>query len=140
MPQRPDPIAAIITNAPTAAQGREFTMWLRLIMLLTFLFISTASFSQGTDQHVLGTIMAIDATHLEIKTTKGQLVTLRLNKQTRHKDESNPKGANMPAVGDRVVVKATKSEKKGDNVLIAAEVHFSSTKRVPILPQPIPAQ
>ena len=87
-------------------------MWLRLIMILTYLFISTASFAQGTDQHVLGTIMAIDATHLEIKTTKGQLVTVRLNKQTRHKDESNPKGANMPAVGDRVVVKATKSEKR----------------------------
>ena len=115
-------------------------MWLRLIMILTYLFISTASFAQGADQHVLGTIMAIDMTHLEIKTTKGQLVTVRLNKQTRHKDESNPKGANMPAVGDRVVVKATKSEKKGDNVLVATEVHFSSTKRVPILPQPVPAQ
>jgi hypothetical protein len=140
MPRQPEPIAAIITNAPTAAQERGSPMWLRLIMILTYLFISTASFAQGTDQHVLGTIMVIDATHLEIKTTKGQLVTVRLNKQTRHKDESNPKGANMPAVGDRVVVKATKSEKKGDNTMVAIEVHFSSTKRVPILPQPVPAQ
>ena len=115
-------------------------MWLRLIMILTCLFISAASFAHGADTHVLGTIMAIDSTHIEIKTTKGQLVNVRLNKQTRHKDESNPKGANMPAVGDRVVVKATKSEKKGDNVLVATEVHFSSTKRVPILPQPVPAQ
>ena len=115
-------------------------MWLRLIMILTCLFISAASFAHGADQHVLGTIMAIDSTHVEIKTTKGQSVNVRLNKQTRYRDESNPKGANMPTVGDRVVVKATKSEKKGDNVLVATEVHFSSTKRVPILPQPVPAQ
>ena len=87
-------------------------MWLRLLMILTCLFISTASFAHGADQHVLGTIMAIDANHVEIKTTKGLSVNVQLNKQTWYKDESNPKGANRPAVGDRVVIKATKSEKK----------------------------
>jgi len=131
---------AIITNSPTAAQEQGFTMWLRLIMILSCLFISTAGFAYGADQHVLGTIMAIDATHVEIKTTKGQLVNVRFNKQTRYRDESNPKGANMPAAGDRVVIKATKSEKKGDNTLVATEIYFSSTKRVPILPQPVPAE
>ena len=115
-------------------------MWLRVIMILTCLFISTASFAHGADQHVLGTIMAIDATHVEIKTTKGQLVNVQFNKQTRYRDESNPKGANMPAAGDRVVIKAAKSEKKGDTTLVATEIHFSSTKRVSILPQPVPAQ
>ena len=112
-------------------------MWLRLIVSLTCLFISTASFAHGADQHVLGTIMAIDATQIEIKTTKGQLVKVRLNKQTRQKDKSNPKGANMPAVGDRVVIKAEKGEKKGDKMLLATEIHFSSAKRVPT-PMPLP--
>ena len=115
-------------------------MWLRLITTLTCLFILTPSFAHGADLHVLGAIMAIDGNHVEIKTTKGQLVNVRLNKQTRYKDESNPKGANMPAAGDRVVIKATKSEKKGDNTLVATEIYFSSTKRVPILPQPVPAE
>ena len=115
-------------------------MWLRLLMILTCLFISSASFAHGADQHVLGTIMAIDANHVEIKTTKGQLVNMRLNQQTQHKDQSNPKGDKKPAVGDRVVIMATKSEKKGDKMLLATEIYFSSIKRVPILPLPVPAQ
>ena len=115
-------------------------MGLRLIIAFLCLFISTASFAYGADQHVLGAIMAIDAAQIEIKTTKGQSVSLRVDKNTRYKDESNPKGATRPAVGDRVVIMATKSEKKGDNTLIATEIYFSSIKRVPILPQPAPAQ
>jgi len=115
-------------------------MGLRLIVAFLCLFISTASLTYGADQHVLGAIMAINAAQIEIKTTKGQSVSLRVDKNTRYKDESNPKGATRPAVGDRVVIMATKSEKKGDNTLIATEIYFSSIKRVPILPQPTPAQ
>jgi len=115
-------------------------MRLRLIVALLCLFISTASFAYGADQHVLGAIMAIDATQIEIKTTKGQSMNVRVDKNTRYKDQSNPKETTRPAVGDRVVIKAAKSEKKGDNTLIATEVYFSSIKRVPILPQPAPDQ
>ena len=63
-------------------------MWLRLIVTLTCLFMSTPSFAHGADQHVLGTITAIDATHVEVKTTKGQSVNVRVNKKTRYKDET----------------------------------------------------
>jgi hypothetical protein len=111
-------------------------MWLRLILTLTCLLISNPSFAHGTDQHVLGTIMAISATHVEVKTPKGQSVDVRVNKKTRFKDESNPKGANMPAVGDRVIIKATKDDK----VLLATEIHFSAGKRVPVPMQPVPVQ
>ena len=115
-------------------------MWLHLIVMLAYLVISTPSVAHGADQHVLGAIMAIDANHVEIKTTKGLSVNVQLNKQTWYKDESNPKGASRPAVGDRVVIKATKSEKKGDKTLLATEIYFSSIKRVPILPLSVPAQ
>lgn len=115
-------------------------MWLRSIVTLTCLFIATPSFAYGADLHVLGAIMAIDANQVEIKTPRGQTVNVRLNKQTRYRDESDPKGANRPAVGDRVVIAATKGEKKLANLLIATEVHFSSTKRVPVLAQPVPAE
>ena len=111
-------------------------MWLRLILPLTCLFISTASFAHGTDQHVLGTVMAIDATHVEVKTPKGRSVDVQVNKKTRYKDESNPKGANVPEVGDRVIIKATKDDK----VLLATEIHFSAAKRVPVPMQPVPVQ
>ena len=111
-------------------------MWLRLIVTLTCLFISTPSFAHGADQHVLGTIMAINATHIEVKTPKGQSVDVRVNKKTRYKDANNPKGTNVPAVGDRVIIKATKDDK----VLLATEIHFSAAKRVPVPMQPVPVQ
>ena len=111
-------------------------MWLLLIVNLTCLFISAPSFANGTDQHVLGTIMAINATHVEIKTPKGQSVDVRVNKKTQYKDANNPKGANVPEVGDRVIIKATKDDK----VLLATEIHFSAAKRVPVPMQPVPVQ
>ncbi len=109
-------------------------MWLRMIVIVMCLFISTPSFAHGADQHVLGTIMAIDASHVEVKTTKGQSVNVRVNKKTQYKDERNPKVANVPEVGDRVVIKATKDGK----VLVATEVHFSAAKRVPTPISPTP--
>jgi hypothetical protein len=110
-------------------------MWLRLTVTLVSLFISTPSFAHDGDQHVLGTIMAIDATHVDVKTSKGQSVNVRVNKKTLYKDQRNPKDANVPEVGDRVVIKATKEGK----VLVATEVHFSAAKRVqaPIPPTPV---
>ena len=111
-------------------------MWLRLIVTLTCLFMSTPSFAHSADQHVLGTITAIDATHVEIKTTMGQLVNVRVNKKTRYKDESNPKKATMPEIGNRVVIMATKDDK----VLLATDIHFSSAKRVPAPMPPVPVQ
>ena len=115
-------------------------MWLRLIVTLACLFISTASFAHGTDHHVLGTVMAIDAKHIEVKTPMGGTVDVQVNKQTRFKEKSNPKGANVPVVGDRVVIKATKGDKKNDKVLLATEINFSAAKRVPVPMQPIPIQ
>jgi hypothetical protein len=111
-------------------------MWLRVILTLACLFISTASFAHGTDQHVLGTVTAIDATHVEVKTPMGGTVGLRVNKQTLFKEKNNPKGANVPVVGDRVVIKATKNDK----LLLATEIHFSSATRVPVPMQPVPVQ
>jgi putative ribosome biogenesis GTPase RsgA len=111
-------------------------MWLRLVVTLSCLFISTASFAHDTDQHVLGTVTAIDATHVEVKTPMGGTVGVRINKQTQFKEKNNPKGANVPVVGDRVVIKATKNDK----LLLATEIHFSSATRVPVPLQPVPVQ
>jgi len=113
-------------------------MWLRVIVTLACCCISTASFAHGTDQHVLGTVTAIDATHVEVKTPMGGTVGVRVNKQTQFKEKNNPKGANVPVVGDRVVIKATKGDKKNDKVLLATEINFSAAKRVPAPIPPTP--
>lgn len=87
---------------------------------------ATMALAHGPGQHVLGTVTAIDQKRLEIKTQKGAIVDVQLNKQTRFKEKGNPKGTNLPAVGDRVVVEADKD----NNVLTATEVHFSAANKV----------
>ena len=96
----------------------------RLVLAAVFLTLTSTAFAHGTGQHVLGTVVAIDAKHLEIKTQKGTTVEVQINKQTRFKEKDRPKSTNLPEVGDRVVIEAVKDEK----TLTATEVHFSSMK------------
>lgn len=111
-------------------------MWVRALLTLACIGISTPSFAHGTGQHVLGTVTAIDATHIEVKTPKGKSVDVKVNKQTRFKEKGNLKGTNLPVVGDRVVIEATKDNK----VLQAIEVNFSSATRVPAPVRPVQVQ
>ena len=64
----------------------------RSLFAIIFAFTSTLAFAHGEGQHVLGTVTTIDQTRLEIKTQKGAIVELQLNKQTRFKEKGNPKG------------------------------------------------
>jgi len=98
----------------------------RSLFAIIFALTSTLAFAHGEGQHVLGTVTTIDQTRLEIKTQKGAIVELQLNKQTRFKEKGNPKGTNRPAVGDRVVVETVEDNK----VLTATEVHFATAKKV----------
>ena len=115
-------------------------MFHRLLFAIIMIFAATTAWAHGTGQHVLGTVTVIDQKHLEIKTTKGATVEVQINKLTRFKEKGNPKGTNLPSVGDRVVVEATKD----NNVLTATEVHFSAANKVtqhtpPAPTQPVPA-
>jgi phage baseplate assembly protein gpV len=98
-----------------------------MILALAFLVASTTAFAHGTGQHVLGTVTAIDESHMEIRTTKGATVSVQLNKQTRFKSKRKPRSTEPPSVGDRVVVEATKDEE----TLTAIEVHYAAASRVP---------
>ena len=96
----------------------------RWLFAIIFAFTSTLAFAHGEGQHVLGTVTAIDQTHLEIKTQKGAIVEVQLNKQTRFKEKGNSKGTNLPSVGNRVVVETVED----NDVLTAIEVNFSAAK------------
>lgn len=100
-------------------------MTYRWLLALTFLFMCSTASAHGTGQHVLGTVTAIDAGHVEVKTQKGATVSVKVTKDTRFKEKGKSKSAERPAVGDRVVIEATKD----NNVLTATEVHFSAGKR-----------
>ena len=106
-------------------------MFHRLVLIALSVTLTSTAFAHGTGQHVLGTVVAIDAKHLEVKTQKGATVDVQINKQTRFKEKDRPKSTNLPEVGDRVVIEAIKDEK----TLTATEVHFSSIKK-PAPPTP----
>lgn len=99
-------------------------MFHRSLLAIIFLFTATMAFAHGEGGHVLGTVTTIDQQRLEIKTQKGAIVEVHLNKQTRFKEKGNAKGTNLPAVGDRVVVETVED----NNMMIATEVHFSAAK------------
>ncbi len=111
-------------------------MLYRSLLACALCLIASTAFAHGSGQHVLGTVTAVDAGHLTIKTPKGQTVDVRVDKQTKFREKGNPKGANLPAVGDRVVIEATKTNK----ILTATEVHYASGKRLPSPAQPAPTQ
>ncbi|HWC51821.1 MAG TPA: DUF5666 domain-containing protein [Nitrospira sp.] len=105
-----------------------------LLVAALSLSLSSTAFGHGTGLHVLGTVVAIDAKHLEVKTQKGATVDVQITKQTRFKEKDRPKSTNLPEVGDRVVIEAVKDDK----TLTATEVHFSSMKKQ--APASAPAQ
>ncbi|HSF66759.1 MAG TPA: DUF5666 domain-containing protein [Nitrospiraceae bacterium] len=114
---------------------------LTAFIIVMSLAVSVPGFALGTDQpeiatHVLGTIVTIDASHVEVRTPKGQSVDVRIDKKTLYKDQHNPKGSTVPEVGDRVIIKATKQKK----VLLATEIYFSAAKRAQASMPPAPVQ
>ena len=109
-----------------------------LVFAFTLLFTSATVWAHGSGQHVLGTVTAIDGTHIEVKTPKGAMISVQLTKQTRFKEKGNPSSTEPPAIGDRVVIEATKDKK----TLTATEVHYSAAKKAAAAaaPQPPAAQ
>lgn len=94
------------------------------LALFVGLLLSTAVLVYGADLHVLGIVTAIDAKHIEVKTPKGPVVPVLLNKQVRFRNKSNPKSTNPPVVGDRVIIEATKDDKT--KKMSATVVHYSA--------------
>jgi hypothetical protein len=110
------------------------TMIRHLVLACALVFTSAAAWAHGSSQHVLGTVTAIDGTHIEVKTQQGKMVSVMLTKQTHFKAKGNPSSTEPPAIGDRVVIEATKDKK----TLTATEVHYSAAKKV-AAPPPAPA-
>jgi hypothetical protein len=97
---------------------------LRYIVLAFLLFCMPMwAVAHGSGQHVLGVVTAIDVMHIEVKTPKGQSVSVRLTDKTQYKAK-NHRTKSLPKIGDRVVIEAEK-ETTG---LVATEVHFSDSK------------
>lgn len=90
------------------------------------LLLSITTMVYGADLHVLGIVAAIDAKHIEVKIAKGPVVSVLLTKQVKFRNKSNLKSIDPPAVGDRVIIEASKDDKT--KKVSATVVHYSSVK------------
>lgn len=98
----------------------------RVTQFSVVLLIAYGALTIGTAQtadllHVLGTVTAIDVKHIDVKTAKGPVVSVLLDKQVKFKNKKNPKSVDPPEVGDRVIIEATKDKQK----VTATVVHYS---------------
>ncbi|MEQ1679088.1 MAG: hypothetical protein E8D52_09310 [Nitrospira sp.] len=110
--------------------AKHFNFITVIVLLLTSLWLSPVVLGKGPELlHVLGIVTLIDAKHLEVKTTKGPIVSVLLTKQVKYKNKSNPKSLDPPAVGDRVIIEASKDEK--NKKVMATVVHYSPIRNTP---------
>jgi hypothetical protein len=102
------------------------------ILFLGVLLLATPVSANTGVQHVVGTVTAIDHKHIEVKTpNKAVPVSVKLTKHVQFKNKNNPASTNPPGVGDRVIIEATKDNKK----LVATIVYYSTIRQVPSAPQ-----
>ncbi len=92
-----------------------------IILLLTLGALTVGRAQTADLLHVLGIVTAIDVKHIEVKTAKGPVVSVLLDKQVKFKNKKNPKSVDPPEVGDRVIIEATKDKQK----VTATVVHYS---------------
>lgn len=100
------------------------------ILLLTGLSICLMALAPVPELlHVLGIVTSIDEKHIDVKTAKGQVISVLLTKQVKYKNKNNPKSLDPPAVGDRVIIEAAKDEKH--KKVTATVVHYSPGNHPP---------
>jgi hypothetical protein len=80
---------------------------------LAFVYSAALLFAHGNATHIIGTVTAVDANHVTVKTQDGKSETVRLEKGTKYQSGSNAAGTVADLkVGVRVVIDAKMDEKK----------------------------
>jgi hypothetical protein len=79
---------------------RKISTILGVMLLLT----STFAFAHGGHGHVMGTVTATAADHIEVKTQDGKIVSIPLAKSTQYSLGKKKAAASDVQIGRRVVV------------------------------------
>jgi len=120
-PEQPRRGSASLQLAMGPSSSRATTSSIVLLTVLSLCLIASAPVPELL--HVLGIVTSIDEKHIDVKTAKGQVVSVLLTKQVKYKNKNNPKSLDPPAVGDRVIIEASKDEKH--KKVTATVVHYS---------------
>ena len=87
-------------------------MFKRLIIsALTIVVFAALSFAHGNATHIMGTITAVDGSHVTVKTQDGKTEMVMLQKTTKFMNGSKAATAADLKVGTRVVIDAKMDEK-----------------------------
>lgn len=120
-PQQPGHASTGFSHATSAHPHRSATSSILLLTVLSLCVMALAPVPEIL--HVLGIVASIDEKHIDVKTAKGQIVSVQLTKQVKYKNKNNPKSLDPPAVGDRVIIEASRDEK--NKKVTATVVHYS---------------
>ena len=98
-----------------------------ILSVFVSVFFHMLVFAHGGETHILGTVTALDAQHVVVKTKEGQTLSIRVTQKTKYREgETAATGADLK-VGDRVYVEAARD---GDT-LTASEIRFASASEKP---------
>ena len=98
-------------------------MYRRSLIALACLIFTSMALAHGNEQHVMGTVVKVSNSSITVETTAKQTVEIAVTEKTKFVKSGQPATLHDLAVGDRVVIHASKS----DNKLAAVMVQFGST-------------
>lgn len=105
---------------------------LALASVLAVLGVGVAAAHEGHDHKIMGTVSAVHAPHLTVKTTEGKTETIEVKTETRILRGKTAIGIRDLKIGDRVVVNVG----AGKAPLIAKDIAVSAKPRpVPRVPE-----
>ena len=100
----------------------------RVVALSVSVMLALAGQVSAHEGHVhkmMGTVTAVDATHLEIDSKDGGKISIALNQDTKCLRGSAPAAVSDIKVGERVAVSAVEQEKK----MVAREVRMAAADK-----------
>ena len=120
-PTQPQHRSTVFSHAMALRSDRSPANKIVALTILSLCLMASAPVPELL--HVLGIVISIDEKHVDVKTVKGQVVSVLLTKQVKYKNKNNPKSLDPPAVGDRVIIEASRDEKS--KKVTATVVHYS---------------
>ncbi len=99
----------------------------RIATVLAMLFVATAAFAHGGATHVMGTVIKISSSTIEVKTTKGDTKQVMFNDKTTFTKAGTKINATDLKEGDRVVIE-THESKSMKGMFQAESVKVGSVK------------
>ncbi len=104
------------------------SMW-RTFIIASLLILPAFAWGHGDASHIMGTVTAMEADHVVVKTTKGDSVSLAFQPQTIFKQNGIHMKEARPQVGDRLVAEVSKNGLPQNRDWVATEITFATPKK-----------